>query len=77
MEKTAMQIAIEKASHYANDCLPQTRERGLVLAIISVMKSLLPTERENIENGYNEGYNDGADMDNSRNLNYFNNKYKQ
>lgn len=54
---TPLQMAIQKVSHYANDCAPQTRERGLVLAVISEMKALLPAEETFAEGVFNMGYN--------------------
>jgi hypothetical protein len=57
--KTALQQAIEKASHYANDQQPHTRERGLVLAVISEMNLLLETEKKQIKDAYLAGGIDG------------------
>ncbi len=56
--KTPIQQAIYKASLYANDCRPQTRERGIALAIISELTALLPNEREVIEEAYEAGMED-------------------
>ena len=44
---------------------------------INIMKELLPTEREQIENAYGDGYRDGVDLDESfeNSQHYYNKTY--
>jgi len=69
MQKTAMQQAIDGA-----DILPL--DQHAIQVFKDYLTSLLPTEREQIEGAYNDGYDDGADEGHYNDGQYFTNTFK-
>lgn len=61
MSKTPIQTAIEKLVERYNETSSEMQEAAYAIAIMD-LRSLLPTEREVIEDAWNTGKEDGKDM---------------
>lgn len=61
MSKTPIQTAIEKLVERYNETSSEMQEAAYAIAIMD-LRSLLPTEREVIEEAWNTGKEDGKDM---------------
>jgi len=61
MSKTPLQTAIEKLVERYNETSSEMQEAAYAIAIMD-LRSLLPTEREVIEEAWNTGKEDGKDM---------------
>ena len=59
--KTAIQQAIDKLVERYNETSSEMQEAAYAIAIMD-LRSLLPTEREVIEDAWNTGKEDGKDM---------------
>ena len=59
--KTAIQQAIDKLVERYNETSSEMQEAAYAIAIMD-LRSLLPTEREVIEEAWNTGKEDGKDM---------------
>ena len=61
MSKTPIQQAIDKLVERYNETSSEMQEAAYAIAIMD-LRSLLPTEREVIEEAWNTGKEDGKDM---------------
>lgn len=59
MNKTPLQTAIEQIQTKIAECTEFDNERGAYMTCKAILAALLPTEREVIEDAYDDGANSG------------------